>query len=125
MRLPPRSDSLLAMVAGPIVWTLHFLACYLTVSLACAAGQQRLVLPGIATATAASLVLLAGICLAAWRRWRAGRGSEHGQGAQQEQGRDAAVAPFFALVTLMLSVLSAVAVLWVALPGAMLPACAA
>lgn len=119
MGAPFRSDSLLAVIAGPMVWTAHFLACYLTVSLACAAGSAGLVPPTIAVVTAASLVLLAGIGLAAWRRWRSGRGREH------TRGHDAAVAPFLGLVTLMLSVLSAIAVLWVALPGAMLPSCAA
>lgn len=119
MRAPFRSDSLLAMIAGPTVWTVHFLACYVTVSLACAAGSAGPVLPTIVAVTAASLVLLAGIGLAAWRRWRAVRGSK------QVRGQDAAVTPFLALVTLMLSVLSAIAVLWVALPSAMLPSCAA
>jgi hypothetical protein len=107
--------AMVLMLAPPTLWALHFLACYLIVSLACAHGAgQDVVRTGIALASVAGL---APIGLIAWRslgQWRA---------ARDLQEQDAV--PFFAIVTLMLCALSALALFWVALPGFMLPPCVA
>jgi hypothetical protein len=107
--------AMVLMLAPPTLWALHFLACYVIVSLACAHGAgEDAVRTGIALASMAGL---APIGLIAWRsfcQWRAARGL-------QEQD----AAPFFAIVTLMLCAMSTVALVWVALPGFLLPPCVA
>lgn len=103
------------MLAPPTIWAVHFLACYVMVSLACAHGaSQQLVRTGIAVASVAGLVPIAVIALRSLRQWRATRGL-HEQDA----------APFFAVATLMLCAISTLALVWVALPGFMLPPCVA
>lgn len=120
MRSLLRPARLLAMVAAPIVWTLHFVLCYVIVSLACAAGLTQPWLlgmdpaqAGIAVVTALALLLLAWIALAKWRTLR--RVSQH----------DPDLDRFFALNALLLCALSTVALVWVAAPTLLLPSCAA
>lgn len=110
-------NSLAAMLAPPTIWALHFLACYLIVSLACANGAgQHAVWLGIGLASAAGLALIALIALRNGRIWRAAR-------ERHEHEEDAA--PFFAVTTLLLCAISALALIWVALPAIMLPPCVA
>lgn len=110
-------NRLSSMIAAPIIWALHFLFCYLAVSLACAGVfPEGAVGPAIAAATAASLALIAYITLLNYRKWRDNRGAP---------GEEAAMNAFFALNSLLLCGLSAVALAWVAVPAAMLPSCAA
>ena len=69
---------LVAVLGAPLAWTVHFLASYAVVGLACAAGRTRVDGP---------LVLVTAICLAAalasgvvaYRRWRADGHVDDGQ----------------------------------------------
>lgn len=107
--------AMVLMLAPPTLWALHFLACYAIVSLACAHGAgQDTVRTGIALASVAGLAPIGLIAWRSLRQWQAVR-NQHEQDA----------APFFAVVTLMLCAMSAVALAWVALPGFLLPPCVA
>lgn len=114
MRNPFTRNHLFSLVSAPLIWAAHFLVCYLLVSLACALdyGGMR---SGIAVATAIALALIA---LAGWsnfRKWTTAR-----RGASTDAPMDV----FFSLNALMLCAMSALALVWVAFPAAMLPLCA-
>jgi hypothetical protein len=113
---PFKQDHLVAMIAAPIVWAVHFLLVYILVSLACGFGWNdgRLIGLdpaefGIAVATLAALALIAYIAVLNLRKYR--------------RALAAPTSRFIALTALLLGVLSAVAVVWVALPTFMLPTC--
>ena len=115
MRNPFTRNHLLSLVAAPLIWAVHLLACYLFVSIACA-----LAVPGARTGIAAATVLsLALIAVSAWsnyRKWSAVRRSN---------APDAPMHAFFAINAMMLAAMSALALSWVAFPTLMLPVCAA
>ncbi|HZW22716.1 hypothetical protein [Noviherbaspirillum sp.] len=115
MRNPFTRNHLLSLIAAPLIWAAHFLACYLFVSIACA-----LAVPGARTGIAAATTLaLALIAVSAWsnyRKWSAVRRSN---------APDAPTHAFFALNAMMLAAMSALALSWVAFPALMLPVCAA
>lgn len=115
MRNPFTRNHLLSLVAAPLIWAAHFLACYLFVSIACA-----LALPGartgIAAATALALALIAVSGWSNYRKWSSVRRSN---------APDAPMHAFFALNAIMLAAMSALALSWVAFPTLMLPVCAA
>lgn len=112
MQNPLTRNRLLSLVSGPIIWTIHFLACYLIVSFACTfklGGANT----GIAAVTAMTLGLLAYTMLANYRKWRMAHRSSAGD-----------ISAFFALNTMLLCGLFAVALVWVAFPSTVLPTCA-
>lgn len=117
-------DSLIGMVAGPLVWAAHFLVCYIVVAAACAfgfsaanagawgsVGTALLVVSGIALAIIAVLTLLA------WRRLLQAGAFETPKDEVQARHR------FMALAGLLLCFLSGVAVIYVAVPLLFLPVC--
>lgn len=127
MRNPFTSDSPLSLVSAPIVWAAHFVACYVLVSLACAYGFGR-VGTGIAVLTLAALGLIGYSTLANWRKWkrmqaREPRPSSSAPGLSSDKTA-VDTSRFFALTSAMLGILSAVALIWVAFPAAILPPCA-
>ncbi len=110
---------MITLVGAPIIWFAHFLACYVIVALVCAlqlADTRLLGLDpaelGVVIATALALLLMGGIAVVNWRRWR------------QPPGPDTEINRFLAANTLLLCLLSALALLWVAFPTALLPTCA-
>ena len=113
--LPLQVESLWTLFTAPIVWALHFLACYLTVAIFCAkdgrlAGYQSLqwVLAGVTLAALAAIVVSAFL---AWRQWSFGT-ADPPHDAPTRHDRML----FQGFATLLLSGLSFVAVLFVALP---------
>lgn len=98
------------LLVAPMVWTAHFVAVYVLVSLVCSGAPdlQRLVPWGVALATAAALAYFLFAGLASYRRARAA-----GEGASG----------FLASTSVLLCGLSGVATLWVAFPAFVLPAC--
>lgn len=115
MRNPFTRNHLLSLVSAPLIWAGHFLLCYLLVSLACALGMPG-AKAGIAMFT---LLALALIGFSAWSNYRKWKFSRHGGTP------DAPLHTFFALNAMMLCAMSAVALVWVAFPAALLPVCAA
>lgn len=117
-----KQDHLVAMIAAPIVWAVHFLVSYILVSLACGFGWSRAdrfgLGPaewGVVVATAVALTLIgyvAAVNVAKYRRAR----------AMSDRAR-ASVSGFIALTAVLLCMLSAVAVVWAAMPVLLLPTC--
>lgn len=124
-----RSNSLFSIIVGPMVWAVHFLIVYITTAIACAKGIFDLQVLGMTliplTVAAATLIAAAliidGIVLA-YRRWRGSPGARpemppHDRPGEQSRYR------FMAYAGLLLSGLSLVATLWVALPVLFIDSC--
>lgn len=107
-------DRLTSLVAAPLIWAAHFLFCYVLVSLACAYGFGGTGI-GIALATVIALALIGYTALANYRKWRR---------AQQAKTPGTDIGIFFSLNSMLLCTVSAIALVWVAYPAAMLPVCA-
>lgn len=117
-------DSLVGMITGPLVWTAHFLTCYVTIAVACAFGfgaggpgewgAVRMILLAV---TGLALALIAVLILLAWRRWMQAGGFERPQDPTQARHQ------FMAVGGLLLCFLSALAVIYAAVPLFLLPTC--
>lgn len=110
---------LLTLIGAPVIWIVHFVVCYVVVALVCAlqVSEARIIglNPaefGVAAATLIAGALIVGLALTNLRRWR------NPPGPEPEMSR------FFAVNTLLLCAISLLALIWVALPTAMLPTCA-
>ena len=123
MRILPRQiESLWTLFTAPVVWALHFLICYVLAAVWCAQRGGTgfgFVQGGIAAAT---LLALAMIVLSAWLAWR-----QWGFGSQDPPHDDPTAHDrtlFQGFATLLLSGLSFLAVLYVALPLLFIDGCA-
>jgi hypothetical protein len=121
--LPEENESLWRLTAAPVLWAAHFLLCYLTVAIWCAklAGPDGS-LGGVRVATAIYTVLaLLGIGLTGWgafRRHSFGTATvPHDFDSREDRYR------FLGFATLLLSALSAVATLYVALVAVFIRSC--
>lgn len=112
------------LVAGPVLWTAHFLVVYLVAEAGCTGGGSGLRLlnppvPTVATVAATAIAVMA--CLAtaavAHRQWRAlaEAGSDDGGPEPGDRGGS------LALAGVVLSLLGVVTVLFVGLPALVLP----
>ena len=122
MRVVPKEvESLWTLFTAPVVWALHFLTCYVLAAVWCAKRGDigfGIVQAGIATAT---LLALALIVLSAWLAWR-----QWGFGTRDPPHDDPTATDrtlFQGFATLLLSGLSFVAVLYVALPLLFIDGC--
>lgn len=120
MRQSLTLQRLITLIGAPAIWMAHFLICYVLVSLVCALQLtdtrvlgMNLAQFGIAVATLLALLIMGGMAAVQYRKWRYPTGS------------DPDLTRFFAANTLLLCGLSALALVWVAFPSAVLPACAA
>lgn len=123
----PRAHGTVALfLAGPVIWTAHFLLVYLVVEAGCTGAGPGLRLfdppvPAVATLAATAVAALA--CLAtavlSYRRWRSDHRGEPDDGGVEEAppGDPLAFAGF------LLSLLGVVTVLFVGVPALVLPAC--
>lgn len=123
----PRARASIALfVAGPVIWSAHFMLVYLVVEAGCTGDGAGLRLfdppvPTVVTLSATAVAALACLACAGWgyRRWRAEQ-NERADGAGLEppdRGGSLAFAGF------LLSLLGLVEVLFVGLPALVLPAC--
>jgi hypothetical protein len=114
-RVAERHESLWVLAASPAIWAAHFMLCYVTAAIWCAKVPNELTpLGGVRTVIAVyTLVALAGIALIGWIGYRAqAYGSEpppHDDDTPEDRHR------FMGLSTLLLSGLSAIAVIYAAL----------
>ncbi|OGB26109.1 MAG: hypothetical protein A3I66_13595 [Burkholderiales bacterium RIFCSPLOWO2_02_FULL_57_36] len=116
-------NSLLSLVSAPIIWAVHFLLSYVIVSLVCSSGGTGAWVAGI-TASEASIgaltliavALLVYIGIVNYEKWRHARRSAL-------TGDD--MSRFFALCSVLLCGLSAIAVIWIAFPAFILSPCTA
>jgi hypothetical protein len=120
--------ALAMFVAGPLIWSAHFLLVYLIVEVGCSGDGPGLRLfdppvPKVATLAATAAAAAAALACARWsyRRWRA---SEHEPAADEAAGRqDRDRGGTLAFAGFLLSLLSVVTILAVGLPALFLPSC--
>ncbi|MCR6502004.1 hypothetical protein MUO32_23510 [Shinella sp. CPCC 101442] len=124
MRLIPKEiESLWTLFTAPTIWALHFLACYITVAVFCAkAGSASVSFDAMRLALGAvTIAALAGIAASAylaWRQWGFGSGDPpHDEPTRRDR------LLFQGFATLLLSGLSFVAVVFVAVPLLLIGAC--
>lgn len=114
------TPNLWTLLTPPTVWAAHFLFCYVASAIVCAKapgmlGTLRL---SIAAATVLALALILAAGMQAHRHW--GFGSDmppHNEPTDEDQRR------FLGLATLLLCALSAVSVVFGALPALFISAC--
>jgi hypothetical protein len=124
--------SLFMFVAGPVIWSVHFLLVYLVTEAGCSGAGHGLRLfdppvPKVVTLAATAAAAAAALACATWwyRRWQA---SEH-EPAADEAADLAGAHPYrdrggtLAFSGFLLSLLSVVTVLFVGLPALVLASC--
>jgi hypothetical protein len=112
--LPEEKENLWLLTVSPTIWAAHFLLCYITAAIWCAkldGAQTTMIAVRFAIALYTALALI-GISLNGWAGWRRHRhGSEttpHDFDSSEDRHR------FLGFATLLLSALSAIATLFVA-----------
>lgn len=117
MRLIPKEiESLWTLFTAPVVWALHFLICYVAAAVYCARTGQfgfdfATLRIALALVTAVALLLIAMSAWLAWRQWGFGvHDPPHDNPTRDDRVH------FQGFATLLLSGLSFIAVLYVALP---------
>ena len=116
------AQSLWLLTISPTIWAGHFLASYLTAAIWCAKAGPGADLEGVRWAVGAfTLVALAGILLIGWqglKRHRfGGSPPPHDYDTSEDRHR------FLGFATVLLSGVSLVAVLYVAMPALVFGAC--
>ena len=117
-------ESLWAMIIAPTIWAVHFLACYILAAIFCAKAEApsadlasvRWWIAGL------TVVALAGIAACAIQAFRLGHFVE-GKAAPHDADTIHDRRRFLAYATLMLSGLSFVATVFVALPAVFVASC--
>ncbi len=106
---------------GPTIWAAHFLVCYVTAAVLCAksgsAADFAVIRIVVAAATAVALAGIAWAGIAAFRQWRV----EYD--VVQDQPTEADRRQLLGQAGMLLSGLSAVAVIYVALPALFIGGC--
>jgi hypothetical protein len=115
-------ESLWAMIIAPTIWAVHFLACYILAAVFCAkagAADFATVRWWIAGFTVAALGAIAACAIQAFRlgHFMEGKAAPHDADTIHDRRR------FLAYATLLLSGLSFVATLFVALPAVFVESC--
>lgn len=123
MRLIPKHiESLWTLFTAPLVWAAHFLLCYVLAAVWCAKQGNAgfaVVQTGVAAATVFALAMIVASAWLAWRQWGFGtRDPPHDDPTAHDRTL------FQGFATLLLSGLSFVAVLYVALPLLFVSGCA-
>ena len=115
-------------VAGPVIWSVHFMLVYLVVEAGCSGDGPGLALfdppvPKAVTLAATAAAAVAALACArwSWRRWQASGSEPAADPAGGVQDRDRGGTLAFA--GFLLSLLSVVTVLFVGLPALVLPSC--
>lgn len=112
------------VIFAPIVWALHFLCCYVVAAVFCAKAGRDAALGEVRVAIfIATGVALAAIALSTWRLWQVRGRSLTDADFEFEHNSPEERHRFLSHVALMLCVLSAVAVLYVAIPAFSLASC--
>ncbi len=123
MRIIPKEiETLWTLFTAPVVWAAHFPICYVLAAVWCAKRGDTgfgVVQAGIAAATLAAVAMILLSAWLAWRQWGFGTDDPpHDDPTGQDRRR------FQGFATLLLSGLSLVAVLYVALPLLFIRDCA-
>jgi hypothetical protein len=124
-------DSLFSLIAGPMVWVVHFLTLYIFTAIACARGffhvevlGLRIVLLVGGILTLIALVLILDAAVISWRRWRSEppEGGEAPLPPHDETDTDSRQR-FMAYAGLLLSGISLVATMFETLPILIFTSC--
>ncbi len=117
------NQSLWIVIVSPTIWAVHFLACYITAAIYCAkvtvpTGPLTPVRVAIAAYTAVALLGIGGSGWFGYRRHSMGQASvPHDFDTPEDRHR------FLGLATLLLSLLSAVATVYVAMVALFMENC--
>ncbi len=121
--LPKEVETLWTLFTAPVVWAVHFVVCYVVVAIYCEKmlvwhldfGIVRIAL-GLFTLVALAMIVLSAYL--AWRQWGFGASdAPHSQPTDRDRRR------FQGFATLLLSGLSFVAVVYVAIPLIFIAGC--
>ena len=118
-------------LAGPVIWTTHFLLVYFVTEAGCSASPGLDAfdppVPEVVTLVATAVAAVASLWCARWayRRWRAGSPAAGGDGpgGPAVDGESADSGRLLTFVGFLLSLLSFVIVLFVGLPALVLSSC--
>lgn len=116
-------ETLWTLFTGPVVWALHFLACYILTAIFCEkphlfGGDFDTLRMLVAILTALALAMIALSAVLAWRQWGFGIGDPpHDEPTRDDRLR------FQGYATFLLSALSFVAVIFTALPVVFITEC--
>jgi hypothetical protein len=112
---PERRESLWLLTVSPVIWTAHFLLSYITAAIWCAkAGPDAALSPARAAIVIYTVCALVGIALTGWRGYR-----RHTFGtvtSTHDFDSPAGRHGFLGFAVVTLSILSAIATIYVALP---------
>lgn len=112
------------VIAAPIIWAAHFLFCYVYGAVYCAKAGREADLVSVQMAVAvATVIALVGIGFSTRHLWRVRGRSLTNNDYEFEHNTPEERHRFLSHVALMLCVLSAVAVIYVAIPAATLTSC--
>jgi len=112
------------VIVAPLIWALHFLASYVTVAIFCEkAGRNAALDPAEIAVVAYTVVALAAIGWSTHALWRVRGRSLTDDDLEYEHNTPEERHRFLSHVALMLCLLSAVAVLYVAIPMLYLATC--
>ncbi|WP_099867697.1 hypothetical protein [Pararhizobium haloflavum] len=124
MRLIPKEvESLWTLFTAPTIWAVHFLVCYVGAAVFCAKRNALgldfiTVRSGIGIVTVIALLAILGSGWLAWRQWGFGTHEPpHDEPSHHDRNR------FQGFATLLLCALSFVAVIFTAMPAAIITEC--
>lgn len=121
MRTAETNQSLVLLASGPVIWSAHFLASYVTAAIWCAKAGMAAPVDGVQQAVAIfTAVALLGIGFIGWagyRRYAHGREDELHRDTEADRHR------FLGFATLLMAGLSAVATIYVALAAVFFETC--
>lgn len=121
--IPKEIETLWTLFTAPVVWAVHFLVCYAGVAIYCAKRPEigfgfDVVRMGIGGATVLALAMIVLSAWLAWRQWGFGTGDPpHDDPTRLDRTL------FQGFATLLLSGLSFIGVVYVALPALFITGC--
>lgn len=121
--LPERNESLWRLTISPVIWSVHFLVSYVTVAVWCAkvAGRYGLLSDARVLVAVYTVIALAGIAVTGWDAYRrhriGGTTVPHDFDTAEDRHR------FLGFASLLLSLLSGVATIYVALAAVFIQTC--
>jgi hypothetical protein len=115
------SWSLPLIIAAPVVWAVHFMSCYVAVSVWCAkmagaTGSLGAARTGVAILTTVALCAVGLVAGVGYRAWRSSDAGAHEDLPESRQR-------FVGAATLLLSGLSALGIVYSALPAVFIESC--
>lgn len=122
---PEKADSLWVLTVAPLVWAVHFLACYVATAIVCAkaaddADMIETLRLGIAAATAVAILLIVLTGWRAWKQWDYLDDRDYAHDGHQQEDRH----EFLGHAAFLLAVISLIGVVYDSLPALFMASCA-